>query len=386
MGCCSSAAADPAQSRQVPETRCRKDEEDLLKKRNQAEGVLKSFIDSLPEDQKQHWRKEKEKQRHNRVSQAMAWFRNSRGSVMSENHRRSQDYFRERSQTLIIFDWDDTIFPTHWFKQERKAAKTKNKPLSQDDGRILEELCTAVIELINLSMEVGHPVMITNARRPWVDLSSWKVFKNPSLTKVLKDVPILYATEFVDLKNTPQDVEELKKSLAAKGHDFENSSKEEADQAISAAFLTQTKAKAMKEALTAFYASYEKQSWKNIVTLGDAHFEHDAIKKVVEERPEHMQGKRCRVKTMKFIEAPTLEGILNEVRIATRWISKICDLDDCVDIDMGSGALEEMMQFDSTFGTSLDCRHSLMTEMSDSGSRGVTPIVSKDTANSRNRM
>lgn len=347
MGCLQSKTADPADSRQVPEKG-----EETLEKRDKAELVLRKFIEELPEEQKNLWSSQKEetkanlKKRGSKMQAAISWFR--RGSTQ-DSSRKSQEFFRDRSQTLIIFDWDDTIFPTHWFKQERKKAKVVQPSI--EDCLIIEELCQAVIDLLNISMEHGHPVMITNSRRPWVDLSSWKVFKSQQLTKVLKEIPILYATEFVDLQTSSQDVEDLKKTLETKGHDMQAGSRQENNQAISAAFLTNTKAKAMKEALQAFYASYDNQSWKNIVSLGDAHFEHDAIKKVVQERPEHMQGKPCRVKTLKFIEAPTLEGILNEIRIATRWISKVCDLDDSVDIDMGNCTIEDLHKTDDAFAS-----------------------------------
>merc|ERR1712151_530618 len=75
--------------------------------------------------------------------------------------------------------------------------------------------------------------------------------------------------------------------------------------------------------------------------------------KVIGERPGDMQDKRCRVKTMKFLESPSLEGIKDEEVIATRWLKKIAELDDNVDIEFGK-SLEEMIGFDKVFGPGIN--------------------------------
>merc|ERR1712226_1526031 len=114
---------------------------------------------------------------------------------------------------------------------------------------------------------------------------------------MLKEMTILYAKEFIH-SNTNESVPD--------NSDVVDTSKQVATrEQTKESLLTESKALAMKESLASFYSKYEGQSWKNIITLGDAHFEHDAIKQVVLERPD--QDKRCRLKRIKMVEGPTLQ-------------------------------------------------------------------------------
>merc|ERR1719359_2768345 len=75
--------------------------------------------------------------------------------------------------------------------------------------------------------------------------------------------------------------------------------------------LTDSKAHAMKAAVTDFYSRYPNQSWKNIISIGDAFFEHDAIRQVCNERPyREMEAKKCRTKTIKLLEGPSIAGMV----------------------------------------------------------------------------
>jgi hypothetical protein len=358
MGC-GISQAEQKKARPVPEVRGPQREE-LTKKRDAAEDALRSFMNVLPPEQRPSSSSSRRQSRASVASNtALAYLRhmgiggghtNNTGRAAIESFRVSQTNFREKSQTLIIFDWDDTIFPTFWFKDKKKGTN-KNKKIRSDESTNLEDLSNAVIDLLQVSMEVGHAVLITNAKRPWVDICAWKIYKNYQLDKLLREIPILYATEFVDLTENSKDIEDIKKTMASQGHDMNAPDRltEETQQKMTTMLLTQTKAKAMKEALLAFYASYEGQSWKNVITLGDAMFEHDAIKKVISERPADMQEKRCRVKTIKFLEAPSLEGLKDEVVVATRWLKKIAELEDDADIEIGK-SLEAMIELDKVFG------------------------------------
>lgn len=51
--------------------------------------------------------------------------------------------------------------------------------------------------------------------------------------------------------------------------------------------------------------------------------------------------------------SPSLEGLKDEVFIATRWIKKIAELDDNIDIEFGKSA-EEMNGFDKVFGPGIN--------------------------------
>merc|ERR1719245_1070976 len=166
---------------------------------------------------------------------------------------------------------------------------------------------------------MGKVVIVTNARRPWVEMSCNTFL--PALKDILKDIPVIYALERV-----------------------RSGSKERWGNGGS--LLTETKARAMKTAVTEFYSRYPRQSWKNILSIGDALFEHNAVRQVVSARP---SNKPCRTKTVKLLEGPSIAGMVVQLSIVTNWLPRIVQLDSDVDIDLGADE-ESVDNWVSLFG------------------------------------
>ena len=73
--------------------------------------------------------------------------------------------------SLIIFDWDDTLFPTS-FLARNKYFSDKNIFSTKKDEKVLkkiEKLEQSVIDLINISLTKGEVYIITNAVIGWVE-------------------------------------------------------------------------------------------------------------------------------------------------------------------------------------------------------------------------
>merc|ERR1712216_903728 len=108
---------------------------------------------------------------------------------------------------------------------------------------------------------------------------------------------------------------------------------------INPQMLTESKARAMKAAVSEFYSRYEGQSWKNIISIGDALYEHDSIRQVTRDRPSTRNlpvPKKCRTKTVKLIEGPTVNGLAVQLNIVESWLAKIVKADDDIDIDLSA--------------------------------------------------
>ena len=99
------------------------------------------------------------------------------------------------STTLILFDWDDTLFPT--------TAMVHNKPR---DRTLCEEhninLCFAVSHLLNLTRTLGRVMIVTNARAAWVDHTSRTLI--PEMAALLAGIPIVSARDLFEA-NHPGD-------------------------------------------------------------------------------------------------------------------------------------------------------------------------------------
>mmetsp|Transcript_44560 Transcript_44560/g.83641 ORF Transcript_44560/g.83641 Transcript_44560/m.83641 type:complete len:431 (-) Transcript_44560:105-1397(-) len=89
-------------------------------------------------------------------------------------------------ETLIIFDWDDTILPTSWL--ERIHALTAGVPLRPDVQRQLANLGKIAMETMAMCTHLGTVVFITNSAPGWVD-QSCQLFM-PSIFQQVHRYPI----------------------------------------------------------------------------------------------------------------------------------------------------------------------------------------------------
>jgi len=236
----------------------------------------------------------------------------------------SQRQYADPDQTIIIYDWDDTLCPSSCLKRFSQFDR-KGRLAARLDGPTRSELgmlADQVAPLLRFSMAMGKVVIVTNARRPWVDISCSNFL--PALKSTLKNIPVIYALELVK----DAQLQQLEKEDSGK-------------------LLTETKARAMKAAVTEFYSRYPRQSWKNVVSIGDALFEHAAIRQVVGERP--MQTRKCRTKTVKLLEGPSIAGLVVQLSIVESWLAKIVQVDGDVDIDMSANE-DSLRNWSSLYG------------------------------------
>jgi len=240
--------------------------------------------------------------------QGASSIRSAFGPTGTKTSADSQLEYADPNQTIIIYDWDDTLCPSTCVKRlaqydgkGRLTAKVDKETLSE-----LTMLSDQVLPLLRRSLTMGKVVIVTNAKRPWVDISRGSFL--PALKDVLEEIPVIYALEL--LRDDPPDPEPQPGQL-----------------------LTATKARAMKAVVSEFYSRYPKQSWKNIVSIGDALFEHDAIRQVVQQRP---MEKPCRTKTVKLLEGPTIAGMVVQLSIVENWLTKIVQMDNNIDIDLSA--------------------------------------------------
>lgn len=71
-------------------------------------------------------------------------------------------------ETVLVFDWDDTILPTSWL--ERIHALTGG-PLKPEVQRQIAGLCVVAAQTLTFAMTLGTVIIITNSAPGWVDQS-----------------------------------------------------------------------------------------------------------------------------------------------------------------------------------------------------------------------
>ena len=89
---------------------------------------------------------------------------------------------------LFIFDWDDTLLPTSFLKQEGIVNK---KILPEEYTEIFSILEKVIIKILNLAVNKGNVYIITNSSIGWVEHSAIKYY--PNIKDILNKIKIISA-------------------------------------------------------------------------------------------------------------------------------------------------------------------------------------------------
>ena len=259
----------------------------------------------------------------NRLSKRAEMMRNQNGpqrTLLSNSLRTLEsiastgsqaDYFHPQ-QSIVIFDWDDTLCPSHWIRINR--PKLQYFQPCPDDPRFklpLESLSDQVIKVLRASHAISKTIILTNAQVTWVEISC-KNFR-PRVWPVIQELglDIVYARQSVE-----QDVAVCR----------------ELDYNYNSNAPQLWKERAMKDNISRFYSQYLHQSWKNIVSIGDQICEHNALRIVSLARP--TGKKKCRTKTVKLIEEPSIENLIAENQVIIQWLNGLVQYDGELNVDL----------------------------------------------------
>mmetsp|Transcript_44291 Transcript_44291/g.117465 ORF Transcript_44291/g.117465 Transcript_44291/m.117465 type:complete len:310 (-) Transcript_44291:624-1553(-) len=180
-----------------------------------------------------------------------------------------------KHQTVIIFDWDDTLLCTTFLNFRQDQA------LSSVVERQLRSIEKAGRRLLELALGLGHTFIITNAMNGWVEYSAAKWV--PEYLPVLQKVRV----------------------ISARGK-YEAQYPNEVSQWKIQAFLEVQK-------------QLDSEIITNLISLGDSNFEMDAV---------HVMGKefaQAFIKTIKFQEHPNPEELLKQLELVTQKFEKIVE-------------------------------------------------------------
>jgi len=212
--------------------------------------------------------------------------------------------YHHPNQTVIIFDWDDTLCPSTTCMRTHGLSVLGALP-EGELAAALEELATEGRLLIEAASELAEKVVIvTNAEEGWVDLScrAWL----PSLQDTIAKCEVYSARSTWE----PQGIS----SPAG------------------------WKARTFEDVIEKFYSRYQHQSWKNIISVGDAPHEREALARVVRWAPSG-SGKRCRSKSVKFVLRPSIDHLTRELQMLRESVKEIVWHDDDLDLHFSAESL-----------------------------------------------
>jgi len=195
----------------------------------------------------------------------------------------SQHKFKDRDQTAIVFDFDDTLFPTAFLKRGsglngKTPADIETHMVDEFEDAVskIEECQAAAESMLQCACSFGRVFIVTLSDRAILQerCEAWY----PRVWKLLNEsrITMVYAKDIHRASLKPDD------SLADEKRDKSN---------FSAGYWACVKGKAIAKALDCFYSQYKGQTWKNVISIGDSNLERYGT---LGAASAHVQNKICR--------------------------------------------------------------------------------------------
>jgi len=266
-------------------------------------------------------------------------------SIESMASTGSQKEYFKPEQTIILFDWDDTLCPSNWIRENRPTLSFFKPAPTDEKFRPLRELQKHVEAVLKLSLKMGKVVIVTNAMEPWVETSCRNFL--PLLMPIVVDIPVIYARSIFDQYSLSKAAGSQVRTMSGNRSSGSSSAlpglysatgqnklggnqrqQQQADEMLPQRW----KEVVFEQEITGFYSRYDKQSWKNVISIGDSIFERDAVRKVVVNRPS--AKKKCRTKTAKLLDEPEIDELIAQVKVIHDALGLMVQYDGNLDIEI----------------------------------------------------
>jgi len=200
---------------------------------------------------------------------------------------------------VIIFDWDDTLFPTSWMRSSACSQGAASGQL-EDHARLVERTLRA-------AHEVAKVAIVTLAKRGWITNMAREFLPGLDIGALFVelDVDVFYARE-----------EDCPGAFAAKQWE-------------------KLKRSAMRRVLLDF--SKRNGGCCSALSIGDDTIERDALKGLIAERrtfSEFLEQPLC--KTLKLMDRPTLSELSDELRRLSPLLGSLSSQRNVIDARIDS--------------------------------------------------
>jgi hypothetical protein len=191
----------------------------------------------------------------------------------------------DKSNTLVICDWDDTLFPTSWVNDKRMDLTDIKSRYKYT--RYFDYLDRHLSNTIKKIKKNAYLMIVTNATLQWIAITLTVL---PKTKKLLKNVPVVSARESFQSQCSMQDW---------KKYTF--------------------RAELQKEG---------RRHYNNIISIGDANYEHRALVSL------YNWGKipHKYLKSIKFEKSIDCTNLFNQVKLIGEHIPNIIDAQRHLDL------------------------------------------------------
>lgn len=242
-------------------------------------------------------------------------------SPVSEPNRAAD---ADRARTLIVLDYDDTLFPTTELRRLGYAT-TVQEELPDDELAEIQQIEDQAIRLVELCAQHGSVILLTNAEGRWLRLSTASYM--PRLRKQLEQYSrTVYGREFAE--TCPEDPGKWKEL-------------------------------AFRDVLQSLRQDLDGDQTIRLVSVGDSTFERQAAKDAGAASDEF--GK-VEVKTVKMMDLPTFSLLKRQLEVLCLALTPILDQRGPLDVEVACNDSEEDQPVDDGQPDVAGDNHSPATE------------------------
>jgi len=200
-------------------------------------------------------------------------------------------------ESLLIFDWDDTLFPTSWMQQQ--GLMEEGAEPNEEQCAHLQRLTECVQKTVEMAAQVGHVVIVTNAAQDWIECSCG-AFMSPA-AHLLEKVGLVSARSMYE--HCSEDPSEWKRL-------------------------------AFEHVVDSLYGRIANGQHRNIVSFGDSMHEQRALTSVTK------GASNCCGKSMKFLEAPSIEQLIDQHEFVNQVFMEVMEHNGDLDVEISQNDLE----------------------------------------------
>lgn len=201
-------------------------------------------------------------------------------------------------QTLVIFDWDDTLFPTSWLKKKDKLSTLDF--FSEKEALLLRALEKVAESTLRTALLFGKVTIVTNGEQGWVEMSCSQAM--PSLWESLLKTG---EVEIVSARSTYEE---------RAGYDPE-------------AWKRLAFAKELRKIRD---GSIPSEQQLNVISLGDSLAEQRAVVSLTKSFP-NLYGK-----SLKFVEKPNIQELIEQHKFVHACFVEVAEHNGDLDAEIGA--------------------------------------------------
>jgi hypothetical protein len=189
-------------------------------------------------------------------------------------------------ESLIIFDWDDTLCPSTWTKSHGYGTSEVASPTHR---ALLDQVARAEKQVLLTASAIGKVVVVTNAEEGWVDLSCRRWL--PTLLPFMERIESKSARSTWEPEGLPLPVDWKAREFAC--------------------------------LIDGFYGRDDVNSF-NVLSIGDSPHERAALHRSM--------AKGGHAKSIKLRLRPTPEQVVSALDLLASTLPKLVAHDGCLDL------------------------------------------------------